>query len=665
MNLANPEWLLIWIALPLLAVGAVLLTIFKGQPWEKLTAERLRGRLIRNDHPLPRWLAMGFLLAAMSAFAFALARPQGDAGVKTEITKGRNVLIALDLSRSMRVTDVSPDRLGQGKVLIYEILEALESDRVGLIGFAGTPYLFAPLTIDHGALKETVEQIDEQWVSMGGSDLSAAIKLGTQTLKETGQKNNLLILISDGEENERDLDAIVAEAESAGVKIFAIGVGTEDGGFVPHSDYSGGFLIDESGNKVLSLLQANVLRKLSTATGGQYVVAASGSDIPAMIELAVQGMDMFEMEAGEKRVVIEFFQWAVLPGIVFLMAAIVAGTRWRRVSLAAFAGLMILFPNDLQANELRAAKSAFEEGRYDEARDAYHSLAKGRKGDNAAKLRLAEGLSAYAAEDLRGARSAYSAALLSSEERIVGEAHQGLGNTLFQLGWMGLSGNRYPTGSAVPDMEQFDELVREQLQKMGEESVPEKGDTNGFVRIEAIMVNWSDAVRHYRSALVRNPADDKPRKNAEMTMVYLKRLAELLDEEKEQTEQEMMQQQQQGESQGGEGEGDQDKPKEGEGSGEEQPGEKGGDQKEPDSKEPGEDKKGEKGEKGEEDEGKGDNGENPQESPEDGKQPDDKNANPNESPEDKARRLLKENTDIEKGPLSPGRRGFRIPQKDW
>lgn len=659
MNLANPAWLIVWIALPIMAIIAVLLSRFKQQPWEQLAAERLRRRLIKNDHPLPRWMALGLLLAAMAAFVLALARPQGDAGVKTEITKGRNVMIALDLSRSMRVKDVSPDRLGQGKVLIYEILENLKSDRVGLVGFAGTPYLFAPLTIDHGALKETVEQIDEQWVSLGGSDISAAIKLATATLKETGQKNNLLVLISDGEENQGDLDAIIADAESAGVRIFAIGIGTEDGGFVPHDEFSGGYLLDESGNKILSRLQPDIMRKLSTSTNGRYVVAGSTGDIPAMIEVAVQGMDVFEMEAGETKILIEFFQWAVLPGIFFLMAAIVAGTRWRRVSMAALVAALLVFPSDLQAEDLLEAKNAFSERRYDAARDIYRKLADEKEGNAAAKLRLGEGLSAYEALDLRGARTAYSAALLSSETRVSSEAHEGLGNTLFQMGWMGISGSRYPKGSAVPDMEKFDELVREQLQKMSEDKVPDEGDTNGFIRIEAVIVNWSDAVRHYRSAVVKNPKDDKPLKNVAMTMAYLNRLAELLEEEKQQTAEEMQQQQQQQQQQG-DGEGDpNDKPKEGEGgeSGEEgEPSDKGDENKDPNSKGPdGKEKPNDKGEK-------------PKEKPEDGKngeKPEDKGANPNETPEEEARRKLKENADIEKGPMSPGRRGFRIPEKDW
>ena len=247
MNFEYPAWLWLWVAVPILAVGAVLTGRFMKRPWEEFAAERLRGRLVKRDHPLPRWLALGMILAAMAALIFSLARPQGDAGTKTEKTSGRNVMIALDLSRSMRVQDVKPDRLAQAKIVIYELLESLKDDRVGLIGFAGSPFLSAPLTIDHVAVKETVEQIDEKWVSKGGSDIAAAIKLATATLRETGQKNNALIVISDGEENEGDLDAIIADAESSGVTIFAVGVGTEDGGFVPHPDFPDG-LVDKAGN---------------------------------------------------------------------------------------------------------------------------------------------------------------------------------------------------------------------------------------------------------------------------------------------------------------------------------------------------------------------------------------------------------------------------------
>ena len=90
--------------------------------------------------------------------------------------------------------------------------------------------------------------------------------------------------------------SIVADAESAGVMIFSIGVGTEDGGFVPHPDFPGG-MVDRDGRRILSTLQPDVMRKLANQTGGTYVIAGRGADIPAMVEVAIQGLETFETEA--------------------------------------------------------------------------------------------------------------------------------------------------------------------------------------------------------------------------------------------------------------------------------------------------------------------------------------------------------------------------------
>ncbi len=642
MNFENPLWLLVWIAVPILVVCAFMAGRFGKIPWEVFAAERLRGKLIRKDHPLPRWMALGMILAAISALVFAMARPQGDAGIKTEMTSGRNIMIALDLSRSMRVQDVKPDRLTQAKIVIYELLEAMKSDRVGLIGFAGTPFLNAPLTIDHAAVRETVEQIDEEWLPTGGSDIAAAVRLATQELKETGQKNNALILISDGEENQGDLDVIIAEAESSGVSIISIGVGTEDGGFVPHPDFIGG-LIDSGGNRILSRLKPDVLRKLANETGGCYVIAGRGADIPGMVRAATQGLDAFEMEGGKRRIVIEFFQWALLPAIFFIVAAIVAGTRWR--GLAGTVAALMVFSTYAEADLAKDARRAFTEERFDEARDAYRALADEKAdGDATARFRLGQGLAAYEVQDYRGARSAYSAVLLAEDAKVAGKGHEGMGNTLFQLGWMGLSGSRYPVEEEVPDMARFEELVRDQLKRMEESELPESGETNEFIRIDSIILNWADAIRHYRSALMKNPTNHIASRNQVLTMAYLVRLKELLEQEKDQTEQEIaiMEQAQPGEGQSPEGDN-------GEGAGESQENGEGSEGEEPDDK----------GEGGDEESEKGDEGKKPDESDPKGA------ADPNETPEERARRILSENSDLQKGSLTPGRREFRSPDKDW
>lgn len=652
MNLEYPAWLLVWIAVPILTFCALLSGRFRKAPSEVFAAERLRGRLIRREHPLPRWMSLGMTLAAIVTLAIALTRPQGDAGTMTQKATGRNVLVALDLSRSMRVQDVKPDRLSQAKVVIYELLETLKNDRVGLIGFAGSPFLSAPLTIDHAAVKETVEQINEEWMPVGGSDISAAVQLATKTLKETGQKNNALILISDGEENEGELDTIIAEAERSGVTIIAIGIGTEDGGFVPHPDFAGG-LVDSAGNRILSRLQPSILRKLAEGTGGRYVIAGRGTNIPGMVSAASQGIDSFEIEGGAKRIVIEFYQWALFPAILFLVAAIIGGTRWR--GLASASAALMIFSTQAEADAAKNAGKAFNEERFDEARDAYRALAdeKG-ESEKGARYRLGEGLAAYEAQDYRGARAAYSAALLAEDAMVSSKGHAGMGNTLFQLGWMGLSGSRYPMGENEIDMGKFDELVREQLKKMQEAEIPESGESNEFIRIDTIVLNWADAIRHYRSAQVKNPADDDARRNEDLAIDYLIRLKELLEENEKQTEKEIAQMEQAppqpGKGKPKEGEsGKEGEPQEGEGSGEPQKDGSGGEGEEPD----------EEGEGGDQEPKENNKGKEPDESDSKGAE------NPNETPEERARRILSENSDLQKGPLNKGRRDFRNPNKDW
>jgi Ca-activated chloride channel homolog len=649
MNFAHPSWLALLLLLPLLVVGAVLASRLRRQQWVAFAAPRLRRALVKSGSPLARWLALFFLLAATTALIIALARPRGDAGTKMEKTMGRNVMIALDVSKSMRVRDVKPDRLTQAKAVIYELLEAMPNERIGLIGFAGNAHTYAPLTVDHSAVRETVEQIDEAWAPLGGSDLAAAVHLATETLKKTGQKNNALVILSDGEENDGDLTTMIAEAEQAGVYIIAVGVGTEDGDYVPNSRFPDGRMVDVNGNTVISRLQADVMRKLAEQTKGRFTIAGSGLDIPAMVKSVIAGLDAFEMDGRERRISIEFYQWLVFPAVLFLMVSIVAGTRWKGIQAALLVfGSFVITPT-ADASEASAAKTLLSGKQYEQARDSYHQLAeKSRSKETQARYRLGEATAAYRAEDFRAARTAYSQSLMSQDSDVQANGHFGMGNSLFQLGWQGLSGETYPTdSSSVPDLNRFDTIVKEALAMLRETEEPEQGDTSGYIRFESLITNWADAVRHYDSAV----SEPISRQNRRLTLTYLKRLEELLDQEKKDTEQ-AMQQAGQGPPQPGEGDGDGEEDGEKGEKGEKRPGDKRGGKK---------NSKGSPGEDGEKDK----DGKNGKEKEKDKDEGDKGGENPNESPKERARRLLKENSDLEKGPLAPGRREFRDAEKDW
>ncbi len=645
MTFAHPGWLALLILLPILGVAAVLTSRLRSKQWTAFVAPRLRNVLLKSGSSLPRWLAIICLLGACAALTIALARPRADAGTRTEKTLGRNIMIALDISRSMKVADVKPDRLSQAKVMIYELMESMPGERIGFVAFAGNAYLYAPLTIDHTAVRETIEQIDETWAPLGGSDIASAVELATDTLKKTGQKNNALIIFSDGEKHSKgDLEGMITEADRSGVHIVAIGVGTENGDYVPSKDFPpSNRMVDRDGKPVISRLQPEVLRKLAEGTKGKFAVAGSGFDIPALVRSVVEDLDTFEMEGLERRVSVEFYQWLVFPAVVFLFASIIAGTRWKGVRAALLlAGCFLTLPR-ADASEASRAKAALEGNRYDEARDAYQKLAAGtRPGDTKARYHLGEATAAYRGGNFREARTAYSEALLSTDTMVAASGHLGMGNCLFQLGWMGLAGDRYPEGAEkAPDMSKFDGLVKEALAKMVESDAASEGEDGGGggERFESLVTNWADSVRHYDSSLAANPSDPSAIENRRMTVAYLKRLRELLKQEEEEAKQALPQPQPgQGQPKEGEdGEGDK-QPGEGQ-DGEERPGGSGG------GKERKKDGKG-----GDEDDkkGKGKGGENP-----------------NESKEDRARRILRENADKENGPLSSGRREFRDAAQDW
>lgn len=664
MSFAHPTLLILLVLLPFLGAASVLVARLRSRRWQAFVADRLRGALIRKTPSFAQWLSLAFLLLALGLMIVAASGPRGDAGTSAEKVLGRNVLFALDLSRSMRVADMKPDRLAQAKVLIYELMDAMPNDRMGLIGFGGSPYLFAPLTIDHGAVRETVEQLDETWIPNGGTDIVAALKLSIETLKKTGIRNNALVMISDGEKHDGSLDEVLAEAARSGVYIMTVGVGTEDGDFVPSEDFPGGKFLDRDGNPVVSRMHPEILKKIAEETKGRYAAAGSGVDIPALTRSALADLDQFELQGREKKVVVEFYQWPLGLAILSMLISILAATRWRTLATRAVVAATVAgaVPSAGAASP-EQAKEALSAGRHEEAITAFEDLAKSaRKPEEAARYRLGEASAAYKSQDFRKAGSGYSGALLSEDPAVELGGHLGMGAALFNLGWQSLSGGESYPEAAPPDMEAFDTMVGTELQKWMESKVPEAGETDGFSKFDSLVVNWVDAVHHFDSALKLQPGQPDATQNRALVVRYLDRLKELLKQESEEAQQAMPQQPQegqQGEGEPQEGDGqpkDEGEPKK-DGKGQQGDQGEGGDQE--DKKDP---KDGEGGdqqpkEDPKDGEGKGDKPDKPDQKPQKAKQ--------GETPRERALRILGDNEDIQKGPLSSGRREFTRPEKDW
>ena len=697
MTLAQPAWLALLLLIPLFVTGAILTGRLRRKQWAAFAAPRLRPKLLRRGSPLPRWLAFSFLLGAVVLLSIALARPQTNQGLESETTRGRNVLLALDLSRSMLVTDLKPDRLTQAKTLCYDLIEALPSDRIGVLGFAGEPYLIAPLTPDHANVRETIDQVDTDYIPIGGTNLEGALELAIKTLKETGQKENALILLTDGEETSGRMMELAADAKRAGVYVFTIAVGTEQGDYIPDKNYPDNRHRDRAGNLVRSAINPAGLKKLSQETGGRFAVATSAADVPEMVTLAISDMEQFELAGRERSVPVEYYQWFVLPGILMLIASVVAGTRWRGLGPAsAAAACLMMFPQPLKAGEEQDARRALAEGRHEEAMNLFDQLAKEQRSvDRAARFQLAKGNAAYLHGDQDAARHGFSEALRSNDPKVRAAAHHGLGTQLFGSGWrrlsneasypeiakddtekksdafsriadaiLGLSGEEKSEEETSKEAEKdplaaFDGMVREALSKWTQGEVPENGDTEGFSRFSNVLSDWVDATRHFDSALRYDPSLANATHNRALTVKHLKRLREILEEVQENSQQ-IQPGPEPGEGEG-QGEGDQPQP-EGEGEGD-QEGEGKGKDREGKGKGEGDEKE-EQGEGGDRPEDKKP-GEGEKDGEKDGDKDGGKKPKPGESAEDTARRILRENSDFEKGALSPGRLEYRQPEKDW
>jgi Ca-activated chloride channel family protein len=203
---------------------------------------------------------------------FALMAPSfGD--IKKEIKAvGKDIYILVDLSQSMNVRDIQPSRLEKVKFELKRVTEAFNSDCIGLIIFSSDAFVQCPLTFDLGALNLFIETLSTNLVPVAGTDFSTALDLTLKRFKNSktvtkDNKSKVVILISDGEDFGDETENAADELENYGVKVFTLGVGTEEGGKVPGDN---GFKHDDNGKVAISRLNSDALKKLAKVTGGKY-----------------------------------------------------------------------------------------------------------------------------------------------------------------------------------------------------------------------------------------------------------------------------------------------------------------------------------------------------------------------------------------------------------
>ncbi|MBD3273195.1 VWA domain-containing protein [Candidatus Dependentiae bacterium] len=213
-------------------------------------------------------------IVALIFIFISLLQPQWN---KKEINvqqEGRDLLIALDISRSMLAQDLKPNRLEFTKLKIRNLLKKLDFERVGLILFSGSAFLQCPLTSDHNAFLMFLDQVDPETISSGTTAIDNAILKSIEVFSQSrGRKNKLLLLATDGEDFSLNLDHVRNKAEKENIKVFALGIGTKQGAPIPKIDSQGnqiGHELDENGNIAISKLNSDSLYKITKTLSGKF-----------------------------------------------------------------------------------------------------------------------------------------------------------------------------------------------------------------------------------------------------------------------------------------------------------------------------------------------------------------------------------------------------------
>jgi Ca-activated chloride channel family protein len=375
-----------------------------------------------------RWIG---LIAAITA----LARPQLGRQPRELAQTGRDLIVALDLSRSMRVEDVAGgDRFRVAKRLAWQLAAARPGDRIGLVIFAGAGFLQLPPTSDLGTFQLFLDQTSFDDVGDPATDISAGLRVAERALRREGTAigSRAVLLVSDGERSEGPLDPILDLYRKARLPVFAVGVGTAAGGKVPGDSGSqlGPWHVDDIGRPVVSHLDEVALRRIAFESGGAY----ARFDDPAALEAMTRAIGTLEARnlasrpAEEPR---EQYQWPLAIAIISLLLdlALGAGLPLRLPSAALVrTALVVLAAGLLSCRGSRDAvrgQQLYDQGKYLQAYEAYQSVLRQQGGPD---VRYNAGNALYRLKQYSEASKSWREALSGADPRLREEAYYNMGN---------------------------------------------------------------------------------------------------------------------------------------------------------------------------------------------------------------------------------------------
>lgn len=333
MRFANPYWIFLIFVFLSFVVFLIWAYWARQRVCERFAQRDLLQSLLIQVDWTKKKLKIVLLAAGIFFCLLALSRPQWGFKWQEVKRRGLDIVVALDVSRSMLAADIKPSRLERAKLALRDFVKDLKGDRIGLVAFSGSAFLACPLTIDYGGFLLSLEGLGIDSIPRGGTAIGEAIKVALRSFSSGEGKHKALIIITDGEDHKGDSEKFAEEAKKEGIVIFCIGIGTSGGEliFVEGPDGGKEFLKDDQGNAVKTRLNEDILQKIALATGGAYVRSLPTEfGLELLYRQKLSAMEKRESQGKMARRYVERFQIPLLIGLALILIEAVLSERKKR-----------------------------------------------------------------------------------------------------------------------------------------------------------------------------------------------------------------------------------------------------------------------------------------------------------------------------------------------
>lgn len=376
LHFQYPEYLWALALLPVFILCFVHVIRWKKKSAKKIGDPELVQTLIQEYSP--RKFTTKYLLLVISFILCTVAVAALVIPDKTQrITRnGTDLMIVLDVSKSMLATDIKPDRLERARQLISKVIEQMPNERIGLVIFAGRAYLQMPLTIDHQAAKMFISAITTDDVPTQGTVISGALRMAQAAFNPNDKSYKSVLLISDGEDHDKEAEKAANELAKDGIMVNTIGIGSPEGALIP-DEITGQYKKDREGNTVISKLNEAGLRKIADITHGTYQLYSNPDEIISRLKKQLAQIEMGSILSDSSYLSFhQFYSYFLIAAFILLIIEMLLSEKKRRALRSAFSLLFVLgFIQPVYAqstNEtIRDGNKFYQERKFDQAEKEY------------------------------------------------------------------------------------------------------------------------------------------------------------------------------------------------------------------------------------------------------------------------------------------------------